>query len=268
MKPVDFAFDQPATLAQASTMLATEGARAMGGGQSLGPMLNFRVARPARIVALHGLVECQGVEDAGDALTLGASTPHAAIEDGRTPDLPGGILSRIAANIAYRAVRTRGTMGGSLCHADPGADWLCTLGALGALVLTWTPRGGRMVPLSGFVTGAFRTVLQPGEIVQAIRIPRPGADFGWGYVKACRKPGEFAHAMCAVLLDPTHGVRRMVIGATGGPPVVLEGDRADPAAVEGALEGAGLGPVERRMQAVIARRAMEQAMQAHRGTRA
>ncbi|MBB2201502.1 FAD binding domain-containing protein [Gluconacetobacter tumulisoli] len=259
MKPVAFDHDCPVTLEEAARLIARPGARPIAGGQSLGPMLNFRVARPDHLVALAALAGLTGVEDTAQVITLGAATCHAAIEDGRVPDLPGGVLSRIAGGIAYRAVRNRGTIGGSLCHADPGADWLITLTALDASVLTWTPSGGRMIPLAGFVTGAFRTVLAAGEIVQAVHIPRPGPGFGWGYVKACRKPGEFAHAMAALLVDPARGVRRLVIGATGGAPVLLQGVRADPACVGDALAGSGLGRVERRMQAVVAARALAQA---------
>lgn len=156
------------------------------------------------------------------------------------------MLTRIAGGIAYRAVRTRGTIGGSLCHADPAADWLVTLIALGAVVLTTE----RAVPLDRFVTGPFRTVLAPGEVVRAIRIPRPAPDARWGYHKLCRKPGEFAHAMAACLLGATS---RIVIGALGGPPAVLAG----PDEAEAAL--AFLDPVDRHLQLVAMRRALAEA---------
>jgi len=126
-------------------------------------------------------------------------------------------------------------------------------------VLTWSAAGGRSIPLTQFVTGAFRTALQPGEIVQAVHVPRPSPQARWGYYKACRKPGEFAHAMAAVLDDPGRNVRRAVIGAVGGPPVVLEGERVTPAAAEDALRGAGLDAITRRMQAVALKRALAEA---------
>src|SRR5438132_559869 len=189
----------------------------------------------------------------------GAIGPPAAIADGRTPDIGGGILARIAQGIAYRAVRNLGTIGGSLCHADPAADWLTTLTALGGSVLTWGETGGRSIPLAQFVIGAFRTALASGEIVQAVRVPRPSAPARWGYYKACRKPGEFAHAMAAVLDDPGRGIRRAVIGAVGGPPVVLEGERVTPAAAEDALRDAGLDAIARRMQAIALKRALAEA---------
>jgi aerobic carbon-monoxide dehydrogenase medium subunit len=260
MKPAPFELTRPASLAEAAATLARQGgaARLLAGGQSLGPMLNLRLVRPAMLVAIAHLPELGAVSETTDAVTIGAAVTHTAIADGRTPDI-GGILARIAQGIAYRAVRNLGTIGGSLCHADPAADWLCTLTALGAGVLTWSEAGGRSIPLAQFVTGAFRTALQPGEIVQAVRVPRPSPDARWGYYKACRKPGEFAHAMAAVLDDSARNVRRAVIGAVGGPPVVLEGERVAPAAAEEALRGTGLDAIARRMQAGALQRALAEA---------
>jgi carbon-monoxide dehydrogenase medium subunit len=261
MKPFPFDYARPKDLREAGSLLARggEGARVLAGGQSLGPMLNFRLTRPSLLVAIHHLPELCAVEDAADAVTLGACITHAAIGDGRTPDIGQRILARIAEGIAYRAVRNRGTIGGSLAHADPSADWLCALTALGTTVLTWRPGGGRAVPLPAFVPAAFRTVLEPGEIVEAVRIPRPSSGARWGYYKACRKPGEFAFAMAAVLIDAARGVRRAVIGAAGGPPVVLEGERAVPEAVDTALAASGLDAIERGQQAVALKRALAQA---------
>ena len=261
MKPFPFDYARPKDLREAGALLAQggEGARVLAGGQSLGPMLNFRLARPSTLVAIHHLPELRAVEESADAVTLGACVTHAAIADGRTPDIGARILASIAEGIAYRAVRNRGTIGGSLAHADPAADWLCTLTALGASVLTWRAGGGRSIPLAGFVPAPFRTALEPGEIVQAVRIPRPSKDARWGYYKACRKPGEFAFAMAAALVDASRGLRRAVIGAVGGPPVVLEGERAVPEAVDSALAGSGLDDVERQQQAVALKRALAQA---------
>jgi aerobic carbon-monoxide dehydrogenase medium subunit len=260
MKPAPFELARPANLAEAAAALAQHaGARLLAGGQSLGPMLNLRLVRPAMLVAIAHLPELGAVAEDADAVTIGAAVTHTAIADGRTPDIGGGILARIAEGIAYRAVRNLGTIGGSLCHADPAADWLVTLTALGASVLTLSEAGGRAIPLAQFVTGAFRTTLKTAEIVQAVRVPRPSPHARWGYYKACRKPGEFAHAMAAVLIDPARDLRRAVIGAVGGPPVVLEGARITPAAAEDALHDAGLDPVARRMQAVALKRALEAA---------
>ncbi len=248
MKAAAFDLAAPATLAEAAALLARPGAMPMAGGQSLGPMLNLRLARPALLVRLAGIDGLAGASADEDAVTLGALVTHAAIADGLAPDVGQGVLARVADGIAYRAVRNRGTIGGSLCHADPAADWVTVLTALDAAALTST---GRAIPVADFVTAAFRTALRPGELLTAIRIPRlrPGAR--WGYVKACRKPGEFAHAMAAVRIDGA-GLR-LVIGATGGRPVLLHDETAIPEALS------GLDPVAAHIQTVIARRALAQA---------
>ena len=255
MKPAPFTIEHPDSLEAAAAFLRGRVAVPIAGGQSLGPMLNLRAARPDHLVPLDRLDALHGAEDTADAITLGACTTHAAIADGRTPDFPrdlrGHILAGVAANIAYRAVRTRGTIGGSLCHADPAADWLTTLTALDAIVLTTT----RAVPLDQFVTGPYQTALREGELLRAVRIPRPAAGARWGYHKLCRKPGEFAHAMAACLLGgPTP---RIALGAMAGPPLLLTGDAAGLDQAAAALDD--LPQVERHLHLVALRRAMDQA---------
>ena len=251
MKPVPFAVTRPTDLAAATALLANDTAHAMAGGQSLGPMLNLRAARPTLVVPLDQLAALNGAEETPDAVTLGAATTHAAIADGRTPDIGADILAGIAAGIAYRAVRNRGTIGGSLCHADPAADWLTTLIALGAIILTTD----RAIPLDRFVIGPYQTMLATNEIVRAIRIPRPSPAASWGYHKLCRKPGEFAHAMAACLLDGD--TRRIAIGATGGPPILLTGDAASMDGASAALTDCPA--VERHLHMIAVRRAREAA---------
>jgi len=261
MKPFAFDYARPKDIAEAADLLAKGGeqARLLAGGQSLGPMLNFRLVRPGLLVSIAHLWELRFAEESTDAVTIGACVTHAEIADGRVPDIGGGVLRSIAEGIAYRAVRNRGTIGGSLCHADPSADWLCTLTALGASMLTRRAGTGRVIPLAEFVPAAFRTTLEPGEIATAIRVPRLSPRARWGYYKATRKPGEFAYAMAAALSDPERGLRRAVIGAVGGAPVVLEGERAVPEAVDAALSASGLDEIDRRMQAVALKRAFERA---------
>jgi carbon-monoxide dehydrogenase medium subunit len=256
MKPAAFTLEQPSS---AATLMQSVQGRIMAGGQSLGPMLNLRLAQPAHIVSIGRIPEFTAVEETPDAVIIGACVTHAAIADGLIPDIGKGILPSIAQGIAYRAVRNRGTIGGSLCHADPAADWLCTLTALDAAVLTLKPGGGRAIALTRFVTGPFRNALEPGEIVQAVRIPKVSQAARWGYYKACRKPGEFAHAMAAVLLDPARNIQRAVIGAVGGTPLVLGGLNMTPEFAESLLMQSGLDEIGRSMQIAALRRAMEQA---------
>lgn len=221
MKAARFDYGRPALLDEAVAMLAAEGARALAGGQSLGPMLNLRLARPAALVDIGRLPELRRVEEQADGVLYGAGITHAEFEDGAVPDATGGVLASVARGIAYRAVRNRGTIGGSLAHADPAADWPTTLGALGAVIHIAGAGGRREAGIEDFVRGAFETALEPGEIVAGVFVPRLSASARWGYRKSCRKAGEFAEAMCAVLDDPERKVCRLAIGATEGRPIVL-----------------------------------------------
>jgi carbon-monoxide dehydrogenase medium subunit len=207
-------------------MAETDGtAKIIAGGQSLGPMLNLRLVAPDLIIDISGLSELKRAERQGDELVIGACITHGDIEDERIPDVTRGAMQRVAAGIAYRAVRNRGTIGGSLSHADPAADWVSALAALEARVTLQSLAGKRHLAIEAFVTGALETALRPGEIVASIRVPvmRPSAR--WGYVKACRKPGEFAHAIAAVLIDPETAASRAVIGAVDAAPIII-GDAA------------------------------------------
>lgn len=254
MKPAAFEYARPASLADAVALLR-DGARVLAGGQSLGPMLNLRLAQPRMLVQVNQLDELRGAAADDDAVTIGACVTHAAIADGLVPDIGGGVLARVADGIAYRAIRNRGTIGGSLCHADPAADWVTVLTALDATVMLHGVAGDRDVRMADFMRGAFYTALMPGEILRAVSVPRLPAGARWGYEKACRKPGDFAHAMAAVLIRG--GRRRAVIGALGGKPLLLEGEAAS---VEGASDALqALDPVQRHMQITLLRRAFAKA---------
>lgn len=248
MKPVDFDYARPATVGDAVRLLAASGgaAKLMAGGQTLGPMLNLRFVQPELILDISRIEELRRVEETADAVVLGACTTHAAIEDGRVPDVTMGMLPRVAARIAYRAVRTRGTIGGSLAHADPAADWVSCLSALGASVTISGPNGKRVEPVVGFIKGALQAGIEADEIIDGVKVPRLGRGARWGYHKICRKTGEFADAIGAVVID--RGTCCIVAGATTGRPAVVEipaGDvleapppRAD---IEMMLKAAGLG---------------------------
>jgi aerobic carbon-monoxide dehydrogenase medium subunit len=227
MKAASFAYERPADLNAALALMAkTDGVtKIIAGGQSLGPMLNLRLVEPDLIVDISGLSELKQAERRGDELVIGACITHADIEDGRVPDVTRGAMQRVAGTIAYRAVRNRGTIGGSLSHADPAADWVSALAALGAKVTLRSLAGVRDLALEEFVTGALESALQPGEVVEAVRVPVMPPSARWGYVKACRKTGDFAHAIAAVLIDPERATARAVIGALDAAPIVL-GDAA------------------------------------------
>lgn len=222
MKPARFDYLRPADLAEATTALGDGSTKPISGGQSLGPMLNLRLARPSLLVDVAKLPELRRVEERSDGILYGAAITHAEFEDGAVPDPTPGFLARIAHGIAYRAVRNRGTIGGSLAHADPAADWPTTLMALGAVVHLAGPAGRRELPVEDFILGAFETALVTGEIVTGVHLPRCSSSARFGYRKSCRKVGEFAEGMCAVLSDRERGVHRLVIGATEARQLVIQ----------------------------------------------
>jgi carbon-monoxide dehydrogenase medium subunit len=247
MKAAAFAYERPSDLNAALFLMAkaTGMAKIIAGGQSLGPMLNLRLVEPDMIVDITGLSELKQAERSGDELVIGACITHGDIEDGRIPDVTRGAMQRVAGAIAYRAVRNRGTIGGSLSHADPAADWVSALSALGATVMLRSVAGVRDLAVEEFVTGALESALQPGEIVEAVRVPVMTPSARWGYVKACRKPGEFAHAIAAVVIDPESATARAVVGALHAAPIV----RGDAAALFG---GRITGDFKRQFDARVA----------------
>jgi carbon-monoxide dehydrogenase medium subunit len=223
MKSAAFAYERPGDLNGALTLIApTDRAiKIIAGGQSLGPMLNLRLVEPDVIIDISNLAELKQAACVDGDLVIGACVTHSDIEDGRVPDVTRGAMQRVAAAIAYRAVRNRGTIGGSLGHADPAADWASALSALGAKVSLRSLSGVRQLGIEQFITGALRSALRPGEIIETVRIPAMAPSAKFGYFKACRKTGEFAHAIGAVLIDPEQATARAVIGALEAAPIVL-----------------------------------------------
>jgi carbon-monoxide dehydrogenase medium subunit len=276
VKPVNFAYERPRRLADAIDLLADGSvhAKILAGGQSLGPMLNMRLVQPELIIDITALDELKRVDRREDHLIVGACVTHADIEDGRIPDVTNGAMQAVAAGIAYRAVRNRGTIGGSLTNADPSADWVSALAALGAEAII---RGGgntRTIAVEAYVTGALETALQPGEMLEAIRVPALSPAARWGYYKVCRKTGEYAHAIGAVLLDRPRNVFRAVIGATERKPLVLSDARVlcggscdladfDQSVAKTMLLAAGMtDPLDGQIHTVALARAVQQALSA------
>jgi carbon-monoxide dehydrogenase medium subunit len=133
-----------------------------------------------------------------------------------------GLLRHVASGIAYRAVRNRGTIGGSLAHADPAADWVSTVVGLNAALIATGPNDQRRrIAADAFIRGAFATALADNEVLVAVDFPRLSSKSQWGYCKLCRKTGEFAKAIGVAVLDPSAGFARVVAGAVEGPPILL-----------------------------------------------
>jgi aerobic carbon-monoxide dehydrogenase medium subunit len=224
MKPVNFEFMRAHTVEEAASALlaADGGAKLVAGAQSLGPMLNLRLVQPQLLIDITGIPELTEVSEAGDRISIGACVTAANIEDGKVPVAAAPMLPRIAGGIAYRAVRNRGTIGGSLCHADPAADWVSTLIALGATCELAGAHGARReIPVRDFVAAAFENVLAEGELLRAVVVPKSSKRSRFGYSKISRKAGKFAMASGVVYFDPGRGVFQAVIGATDSKPILI-----------------------------------------------
>lgn len=268
MKAAAFDYVRPRDVGEALKALrgaAGEG-KPIAGGQSLGPMLNLRLARPKLLVDVSKIETLKTIVDEGDAWRIGASVTHAQLEDkpleGCRP------LAQVARVVAYRAVRNRGTVGGSLAHADPAADWPLVLAALDATVRVTGPSGSRDIKADAFMTAAFTTPLADDEIVESVRVPKLGAGARWGYYKFCRKTGEFPDAAAALLLDPERRTARLFAGALDRPPqpldtvaraVAQEGTAsADMITASLARVAPGLSPAQRKLRATAVQRAIAQ----------
>jgi carbon-monoxide dehydrogenase medium subunit len=271
MKAAKFDYEAPASLDEAIGLLAGSDTKAIAGSQSMGPMLNMRLATPERLVDLRRLPELGGYSRNDGKLVVGAAVTHAQIEDGALPDVTHGMLPSIASNIAYRPVRTRGTIGGSLCHADPAADWPTALTALGVTLVLVGKDGRRRIAIDDFLLGAFTTALEGSEVLAVIEVPELSDGARWGYFKFCRKTGEFAETICGVVFDPDTDLCRVVLGALGGAPrrlTALEAmlDKGMPTETDVAAAMDSLGivfePAQRTMHATAVKRALQQAFAA------
>ena len=275
MKAPAVDYVRPRSLAEALELLAKHrgDARVLAGGQSLLAMMNLRVASPGLLIDISRLPELSSVSDENDAVTLGAAITHAAIEDGRVADPSRGLMPRTAATLSYRAIRNRGTIGGSLALSDPAAEWPAVLAALDAEIIVRGRSGPRAVKCTKFTTGIFETALAPDEIVESMRIPKLSADARWGYLKLCRKSGEFATALAVAVADRTRGHSRVVLGAANGAPLVLHetsrilsenGREAVRDAIAADLDRAAdrhFDEFQRNLHGVAAMRAVQQVLQ-------
>ena len=215
MKPAPFDYVRATSIGEASLALAARDrtAVALGGGQSLMPLLALRLA-PADILVDLGRIEVlRAVLQIPGGVRIGAGITHAEIEDGTVDDPTDGLMRKVAGGIAYRAVRNHGTIGGSVALADPAADWPACLLALGAAARIAGPGGDRVEPIDRLLRGAYSTSLQAGEIITAFDVPAPPAGTRFGYVKVARTSGAFAMSIGCVVRAPD-GTAAVVLGGT------------------------------------------------------
>ncbi|GAA1390566.1 glyceraldehyde dehydrogenase subunit beta [Pseudonocardia kongjuensis] len=249
MYPPRFRYEAPRTLDEALALLAGDpDAKVLAGGQSLIPLLKLRFAQPALLVDINGLPGLRHHRETADgALEIGALCRHVDLE--RSELLPGGhpTLAACAPLVADPVVRTRGTLVGSLCHADPQGDWAAAMIALGGEVVARSVRGERRIPVGEFATGPFQNALEHDEIAVAARVPAARDTRHGAFLKLERRVGDFATAGLAVALEiaadgrvtraglALTGVGATTLAATGAADALV-GTRLEPEAIERAAE--------------------------------
>ena len=214
MKPASFTYMRPSSVIEAAQVLASDqDAVPISGGQSLVPLMNLRMSNCSQLIDLAHLPDLQKSQETDTHVILGAGITHAMIEDGLVPDPAQGLMRRAARNIAYRAIRCHGTIGGSVAMADPAADWPCILLALDAQVLLRSATAERRLAMNEFLRSTYETALHSGEIIVAFEIPKLPDQAQTAISKVNRKTGAFADAFAAVV---RHGARsRVCLAAIG-----------------------------------------------------
>jgi carbon-monoxide dehydrogenase medium subunit len=255
MYPARFEYHAPGTVEEALELLERYGdeGKVLAGGQSLIPFMKLRFASPGALVDINRIQGLDTISEEGGFLTIGALVRHADCE--RSEALRGrfGVLADAAPQVSDPIVRNRGTVVGSLAHADPQGDWGSALMAAGAQLEVTSSGGTRTIPLDELFQGPFTTSIQPNEIATAVKVPDPGARAGGTYVKLERKVGDYATVGVAVHLSLDNGkVGRAGIALTAVGPRNLRAPAA-----EAALAGAELNDDTIKQAAELAAEAAE-----------
>jgi len=284
MYPSPFDYYRPKTLAEATELLVQhKDAKVLAGGHSLLPAMKLRVAAPTALVDIGGLRELQGIELSGTSLKIGALTTHAMIASSEIIQKSCPILAEAAGQIGDLQVRNRGTIGGSLAHADPAADFPTVITALGGSMSVSGLKGSRTIAAESFFVDLFTTALGPGELLTSISVPVYGRGSGGAYLKHSHPASSYAVIGIAALAEMKAGkcarVSLAVGGATTKPTRAAAAERAlmgtapDAAAVARAAAKVAeaihdpisdlyaSGEYRRHLATVLARRALTLAIQ-------
>lgn len=256
MKPAPFAYHRPLTLAAAVRLLAElapQDGRVLAGGQSLVPIMAFRLARPAHLIDINGVAGLDVLAATDGTLRIGARTRHAAfhrpVEDGPL----GALLGAVVRHIAHYPIRLRGTFCGSLAHADPAAEWCLVAVTLEAELVAVSAQGERRLPARDFFRGAMATALAADELLAEVQLPVLPADTRFGFEEFSRRPGDYALAMALAVL-------RIEDGLVVAPRLGIGGAEANPrriAAAEAVLSGRAPGEAVLREAAAAAAAAID-----------
>jgi carbon-monoxide dehydrogenase medium subunit len=243
MKPAPFTYHAPGTLDEALELLAGLGddARVIAGGQSLVPMLNLRLARFDHLVDIGRIDGLRGIERVNGSLVVGATTRDAVVEFDPTVAADVPLLAEVTPHVGHFQIRNRGTIGGSLAHADPAAEYPAVALALDATFDLASATGSRTVPAAEFFTGFWSTAIQTGELLRSVSFPVWSGRCGFGVAEFARRHGDFAvaGAVAAIELGPDDVIERCALAVFG------VSDRPVRASTtEAALTGRSVGDVD------------------------
>lgn len=257
MKPAPFAYHRPESLADALRLLsALEEAKLIAGGQSLVPMMNMRLVSPAQLIDLNGIAGLDAIQETSGFLEVGAMVRHHTLAASELFRASCPLLAEAASTIGHYAIRTRGTLGGSLAHADPAAQLPLVAATLGAEIVVHGRHGERRVAAKDFFVSLMSTALAPDEIIVAARFPKaaPGERHAWQHFS--RRAGDFAIVAVAAACD---GKRlRIGVGGAEDKPRVFEGlSIADPDCVAKTVRDAVYPPENLRVPAVYRKELVE-----------
>jgi aerobic carbon-monoxide dehydrogenase medium subunit len=283
MKPAQFRYHAPKTIEEAVDTLAEvagEDGRVLAGGQSLVPIMAFRLARPAHLVDINGVEALRRLTVEGERLCIGACVRHAAFHTPVVDGPLGRLLAFVVRHIAHYPIRTRGTFCGSIAHADPAAEWCLVAAALGAEMVARRAAGTRTIPAQDFFRGIMTTALEEDELLIEVRLPILPADTRFGFYEFNRRAGDFALGMALVAFHLQDGVirePRVALGGVESQPrriaeaeQLLAGRSAERAAFEeaAAVVASAVDPLEdavtsatyrRDLSRTVTRRALERA---------
>jgi len=237
MKPPAFEYHRPQSLDQALDLLARlDGARVLAGGQSLMPMLNFRIVSPPHLIDVNRVASLAGIRDDGDTISFGALTRQREIEHSPLVAKRLPLVAEAILQVGHRQTRNRGTLGGSLCHLDPSAELPTVAMALDAELEIASTRGTRRLPMAEFAAGYMTNALAPDEMLCAVHVRPWPASHGAAFVELARRKGDFAIVSAAALVELDAGgiVRRaaLTLGGAAATPLRMPQVEAALAGIE------------------------------------
>ena len=209
MKPAPFAYHAPKTVDEAVAMLAelsADDGRVLAGGQSLVPMMAFRMARPAHLIDINNVAGFDRLAVEGNTVSIAPCVRHAAFHRPAAPGPTGALLASVVAHIAHYPIRLRGTFCGSLAHADPASEWCLTAVTLGADIVALGAHGSRIIAADDYFQGMMMTALAEDELLREVRLPILPDDTRFGFYEFSRRAGDYAIAMALATYRLRDGV--------------------------------------------------------------